>query len=228
MGSRIHPETAPGDWLDYVARWLGLPWDDALTLDQKRRIVMHAAMIAKARGTRAGLETLLACLIPPEPEGLRRFRVGDGTADYGIATLGGGRCRGSRLPTVLAGFSAPAAELGTRLVLGSARLPCEGDKDDDSMYLVGRVRVDVAATAEERRDWSPWFKALIMEVMPISASLTLRWLPPSALGSIEGDITLAGDPVPQLGTDTIMGATRLPGRESALSESGTAIGGRIH
>src|SRR5262249_44899229 len=31
MGSLIHPSTAPEEWLDFVVRWLGLPWDDGLS-----------------------------------------------------------------------------------------------------------------------------------------------------------------------------------------------------
>jgi len=77
MGSRIHPSTAPEEWLDFVARWLGLPWDDGLTLEQKQRLVRRAPELAQARGTRAGLEALLESLIPGPP---RRFRVTDATA----------------------------------------------------------------------------------------------------------------------------------------------------
>src|SRR5947209_8017335 len=45
LGRLIDPRTAPDTWLDYIARWLGLPWDDALSLEQKRNIATHAADI---------------------------------------------------------------------------------------------------------------------------------------------------------------------------------------
>ncbi len=35
MGSLINPTTAPEPWLNFIARWIGVPWDDALTRKQK-------------------------------------------------------------------------------------------------------------------------------------------------------------------------------------------------
>ena len=56
MARHLHPSTAPEPWLDFVARWLGLPWDDALSGEQKRALLSRAAILARSRGTRAGLE----------------------------------------------------------------------------------------------------------------------------------------------------------------------------
>ena len=107
--------------LDYTARWLGLPWDDALSPDQKRRIALRGADIANGYGTRAGLEALLESLMPEMP---RRFRVIDSTAEFGLAMLGGDVCEGSRLPAILGGLPPTATELGNKAILGRARLPC--------------------------------------------------------------------------------------------------------
>ena len=123
----MHPSTAAGPWLDFIARWLGLPWDDALAEEQKRRIVARASDLARGRGTRAGLETLLDCLMPGTP---RRFRVTDATADFGFATVGGEACRGSALPALLGGRTQWSAELDSSAVLGRMRLPCAGQLDD--------------------------------------------------------------------------------------------------
>jgi phage tail-like protein len=86
LASHVHPSTATRPWLDFVARWLGVPWDDALDDGQKKRIVARASDLARRRGTRAGLETLLDCLMPGTPP---RFRVTDATADFAIATIVG-------------------------------------------------------------------------------------------------------------------------------------------
>ena len=86
MGSKIDPDTAPVPWLNYVARWIGLPWDDALDETQKRALVKRANEIATKRGTRAGLEALLDCLMPGQPP---RYRVIDFTSEYSFATVGG-------------------------------------------------------------------------------------------------------------------------------------------
>jgi len=112
LGSNIHPATAPEAWLNYVARWLSLPWDDALSRDQKNALINHAADLTRLRGTRAGIELLLQCLFPGSPA---RFRVTDTTADFGFAVLD---CDSS-LPAMLAGYPRYRAELGPRAVLGA-------------------------------------------------------------------------------------------------------------
>src|SRR5207237_745473 len=162
LGRQIHPLTAQEPWLNSIARWLSVPWDDALTLQQKRAIVMRAPDLAKSRGTRAGLEALLECLIPGVP---RRFRVTDATADFGFAIVGGESCAGSSLPAILAGRSRWNSQLDSNAVLGSMRLPCAGQLDDGVSQLAGKVRIDVAATSSERTACEDWLLALVSEMV---------------------------------------------------------------
>jgi phage tail-like protein len=227
LGSRIDPSTAPREWLDFVARWLGLPWDDALELAQKQRIAIHAADIARGRGTRAGLEMLLDTLMPQRP---RRFRVIDVTADHGIAIVGGGKCRGSTLPVVLGGLPMTGAELGAKAVLGRMRLPCEASEDDGLSRIVGKIRIDVAATARERKAWASWLSALVMQMVPVACRVEVRWLGVDELRPTHlGDAWVLGSPsAPHLGTDSITGLARLPQRGTTLSHSGAESGSRLH
>jgi phage tail-like protein len=228
LGSRIHPRTAPPEWLDFVARWLGLPWDDALDPDAKKCIVAHAAQIAKGRGTRAGLETLLACLIPGTPP---RFRITDLTADYGFATVGGDACRGSALPALLGGLPASAAHLDVQATLGTMRLPCEGaEEENETSRLIGKVRIDVAASAEDRARWSPWMEGVLSEMVPVTARLELRWLGIDALRDDRLGDTLTLDPpaAPRLGTDAVTGRSWLPDGAATLPTSGTGTGPTLH
>jgi phage tail-like protein len=221
MGSRIHPNTASDDWLDYVARWLGLPWDDALALDQKRRIAVRGAEITARRGTRAGLEALLECLMPEKP---RRFRIVDGTADFGRAMVGGNDCAGSRLPAILGGLPATATELGNKAILGRARLPCP-DSNVDTSQCAGHVRVDVSVNADEQRRWQPWLRTLIDEMVPATARVQLRWLSAAAFSQdmkLEETLTLDATPLPHLGTDAVTGIAYLPGRRG-ISLSGPGL-----
>ena len=230
LGRNIDPRTATGPWLDYVARWLGLPWNDALAIAQKRCIVQHAAELARTRGTRNGLERLLECLMPAK-SGLRRFRVVDATADHGIATVGGAACAGSALPAILAGFSGPAPDLNTRFVVGRTRLACtQGRDEDDAAHLVGRVRIDIAATDAERRTWTRWLAPLLADALPATVRPGLRWLWPGALGREDSDFLLESDDasVARLGDNTVMGTARLPDRDIPLSPFGPAIGGTLH
>nr|WP_315249411.1 phage tail protein [uncultured Duganella sp.] len=226
LAGHVHPATATGPWLDFVAGWLGLPWDDALDEQQKRRLLASAAELARGRGTRAGLEALLACLIPGTPP---RFRVVDATADVGFAIVGGAGCPGSALPALLGGRAPGSAELDFSTVLGHMRLRCEGQSEDGVRTLAGRVRVDVAATGEERRAWEPWLATLIGAMIPLTARLRLRWVgtraPPS--GRLDGTLVLEAPPTPHLGGDAVLGVARLPERGSRITGAGADIGTRL-
>ena len=217
LGQKIHPKSAEGSWLDYVAGWLGLPWDNGLSVDQKRRIVSRGAALAKGYSTRSGLEELFDCLMPGTP---RRFRVIDITADFGLATIAGRGCEGSRLPAVLAGLPATATELGNKAILGKARLPC-GESEPDYPRLVGRIRIEVAATAEEQAAWSPWLAGLVETMLPATVRAEIRWLGPAELrrGRIDENSKIIDEPQVRLGTDAVAGASRLGGRARTILPS---------
>jgi len=219
IGRQIHPSTAPERWLDFTARWLGVPWDDGLRSEQKRAIVMRAAELAKWRGTRTGLELLLDCLMPGAP---RRFRIIDATADFGFAVVGGDVCVGSVLPAILGGRTRWTTDLGSDSRLGHMRLPCKGQREDGVRHLVGRVQVDIVATASERKTWEPWLPALVKEMVPVTARVELRWVSAQALWTnrLDGTMVLASAPVAHLDTDAITGVARLPDGGIRLSASG--------
>jgi phage tail-like protein len=227
MGSLVNPDTAPVPWLDFIARWLGLPWDDALDPAQKRALIHRAADLARQRGTRSGLEALLESLLPGTP---RRFRVIDETADFGFAIVGGSSCQGIALPALLGGRTRWAAELDSRAVLGYMRLPCEGQLDDGVYQLAGLLQIEIAAAAAERKAWEPWMPALIAEMVPLNVRVRLRWVTERALRSdrLDGSLTLADEPTGHLGTDAITGLARLPERAARLSSFGIPLTTRLH
>jgi phage tail-like protein len=226
IGRNAHPSTATVDWLNFTARWLGVPWDDAFTETQKRAILMRAADLAHHRGTRTGLEMLLGCLITGTPA---RFRVTDATADFGFAMVGGAACAGSALPALLGGYTRWHAELDSRAVLGYLRLPCDGQVDDGVRHWTGKVRVDLAATAEERMAWEPWMDTVISAMIPLTARLELHWVSPYALRTsrLDGTLTLDLPPSAHLGSDAVIDLARLPERSPPLSDFGTTIGTRL-
>ena len=224
LGSHIHPKTAPGPWMDYIARWLGLPWDDALTEVQKRAILRHAADLAQQRGTRAGLEMLLECLLPGAP---RRFRVTDTAVDFGYAVVGGDRCAGSALPALLGGFTRWHAELNATTVLGYTRLPCPAQGNDGAQWPAAKIRIEVAAGYKEREASEPWLLTLITEIVPLTVSVDLRWVSAQALRAdrLDDTLVLEAPPSPHLGSDAVTGLARLPEqRRTRLTDSGPAIG----
>ena len=209
--------------MDYIARWLGLPWDDALAVDQKRAILLRAADLARGRGTRAGLEALLECLLPGSP---RRFRVTDATADFGYAVVGGDRCAGSALPAMLGGFTRWHAELDSTTLLGYTRLPCTAQADDGRQWPAGKIRIEAAAEAKELEATKPLLLTLITEMVPLTASVEFRWVSAQTLRADRLDDTLAleAPPNPHLGTDAVTGLARLPEqRRTRLTGSGPAI-----
>jgi phage tail-like protein len=181
LGDRIHPNSATGPWLDYLARWLGLPWDDALTDPQKHALIKHASALIGQRGTRAGLETLLACLLPGPT---RRFGIIDAASDFGYAVLGGAGCAGGRLPALLGGYPNDRVELGATAVLGRARLPCAGRVADGLPSASNMIRVSVAPTVEEHArlaTFGPRLARLIDEMVPLGLRVELRWVSARAL-----------------------------------------------
>ena len=204
MAGMIAPETAPPEWLDYVARWLDLPWDDALDEQQKRRVLAGADLLASRRGTRAGLETLLAALLPGAPP---PYRIVDVGAQYGFAALGAGP-----LPALLGGLPVSATALNRKAILGKARLTCTDSPPDDVSRLVGQITVSVTATAAQRSAWEPWLANLIGAMLPATTRLVLRWA--SVAGRllddrIGEDYVLNEAPAPHLGTDAVTGLARL-------------------
>lgn len=210
LGRRINPESASGEWLGFVADWLGLPWDDSLSLDQKRRLAASAAALARGRGTRAGLEALLAAIVPGDPP---RYRIVDTTAEFGIAMVGGTRCAGSGLPALLAGLPANALELGGKAVLGRGRLPC-GEAEGDTARLLGHIRIEIAASGEERRAWSPWLATLVEAMLPASARARIVWVQPASFtaGQLHEGLTLESGEALRLGSHALAGPARLGGR----------------
>jgi phage tail-like protein len=207
MGSMIDPGTAPPAWLDYVASWLGLPWDDALDLQQKRRLLQRADQLAAGRGTRAGLAALLDALMPG------RYSITDLSAQHGFATLGGA------LPAILAGLPSSAMALNRKAILGKGRLTCPTAPPDPVTRLVGHVVVGITASAHERAAWEPWLKTLLADAMPVTARLHLRWRSPAAQlldDRLDDDFTLGDAPGPHLGSDAVTGLARLPATNTGL------------
>ena len=212
MGSMIDPQTAPVAWLDYVARWLGLPWDNALDEQQKRRLLARADVLASRRGTRAGLEALLGALLPGDPA---RYRVADLSERHGFARLG---CA-SALPAILAGLPSSSMALGRKAILGKGRLACPGTPPDPVARLIGHVTVSITANAAERTAWEPWMETLLAAAMPVTARLALRWRSTAQrlLDDRLGDgLTLGAPSAPRLGTDAVTGLARLPATTTGL------------
>lgn len=215
LGALIDPRTAPAEWLDQVARWLGLPWDDALDLDRKRCLVRHAGALSSLRGTREGLDTLLRCLLPSDDG--PRHRIVDVDVDIGFARLGGDHCLGSRLPALLTGLPRNASVLSRRACLGTMRLPCAGQGTDDAATWRRMLRIEIVADALERARMQPWLAAMVAAMVPATARVRLHWRWPGMQRDTLDDSTfvLTGDARTRLGVDAVAGRARLPAFRSS-------------
>ena len=223
LGSYIHPATADGEWLDFVAGWLDLPWDDALPNDIKRRILNNAAQLLNHRGTRAGLERLLRLLFPDG-----KTRVIDVNVDMGIAILGGSGYPGSALPALLSGLPADAAVLSRRAVLGHARLATEDSDPVGIAPFMGWLRIEISAGNRDRADLEALLPRLLSAMIPAGLRVDIRWRPDGGLGVSQrlDDGFILDNPGPrQLGRDARLGLLVLAGgRHTRLAGSGLRLG----
>jgi phage tail-like protein len=228
LGARIHPDTASGQWIDGVARWLGLPWDDALDPVQKHALMARAEAIARGRGTRAGLGELLDAIVA---ESSARWRVRDLTVDHGMAVVGGARCDGSVLPALLGGAPRSSARLDVGATLGRLRLSCDGAAEDETgTRFLGRIQVSVAADATAAARWAPWLARLLQEMLPVGTTLALRWLRAGALDvdADDGVVTLQDAPDSRLGSGAAIGVSRLRGDIASLPATSDRFGPNLH
>lgn len=228
LGRLLDPADAPVPWLDAAARWLGLPWDDALPTPAKRALLAAAPVLLAQRGTRAGLRALLAALLPAG-----RARVDDVGVAHGFARLSAAGSGGARLPALLSGWPDDAIVLDTKACLGRGRLADPArPAPDAAAWLAGRVEVEIAATPTEQRAWSPWLGPLLEAMTPLTARLRLRWTATTALPAVpvlDATLSLAADPPNRLGDGATLGRSRLEGRRgSALDDAGAAPGLRLY
>lgn len=221
LGGLLDAATAPVAWLNAVARWLALPWDDALDQDRKRALVAAAPALLAQRGTRAGLLALLGCLLPAGS-----FRVTDLSVDAGFIRLSCGTRGSARLPALLAGLPRKALALGRSACLGRGRLPCAGEVREPAAWLAGTVEVAVSAAPALRREIAPWLRRLILAMLPLGTRLRLVWGSPASAADVLTDDLLIEPAAPAvLGDGAALGRARLSPRGSvALDAAGADPG----
>ena len=220
IASHIEPLTAPEAWLDYVAGWLELPWENGLPVDVKRRIVAGAGAVLDERGTRGGLERLLRALVGPNA----RIRIADLTVDHPPTRLGGACGAGARLPMLLAGPLPSAPILGTRTVLGRA---CLGVSADPMRILVPTLRIDIEGARSIHRAVGPLLERILSQYVPAGIKVVVAWRVMSealaALDPDDGEVLDANGPG-RIGQDSELGRVVLGGRGGTLDGAGLDVG----
>lgn len=214
----LNPDTAPNDWLDYVARWLALPWDDALPETAKRCVLRNAALLLARRGTRRGLNALVRCLVGDEA----RMTLTDVTVDHEVLRLGGEGWLGGSLPGIVAGVSRQTATLGGKAVLGRACIGDASARCDPLASIDPTVQIRVAAARAQSSEMKAVITDLIAQYLPVGVKLALTWQVRADLAVPAGEDTgevlmvLDAEGSAALGTDSVIGRTVLTGRTTAM------------
>lgn len=218
LGTRIRSTNDSPEWLDFVADWVGIPWNQGLSLDQKQRLIECAAELTSHRGTRRGLTELLQAIVG----GKGQFRITDLTADCGFAILGGPSKNsptnrsprpGCQLPALLGGAPQGSMTLDSQAVLGRSRLPDDTNAPvDPAAAYCGHIKIELAATRAERDQWECWLESLIQQFLPIGTNAKICWVGPQALEdhNLTLDSELKPLPLARLGTDAVTGRSAFP------------------
>jgi phage tail-like protein len=223
IGSFMDPQTTPVEWLDYLARWLDLPWDDELPDQSKRDVLSNAGAILDRRGTRAGLRTLLRSLVGKDAA----ISIVDLTVDHAPIRIGGGDTSGGALPALLAGVSMRAAILGTKAVLGRSLLCTDADP---LKVIVPMLRISLTASREIQQALEKLLRRVLLQYIPAGVKLSIRW----NVAGLEFDeieengIVLDANGPGMIGRNSSLGRTVVGGRGgNKLGEAGLGIGFRL-
>lgn len=211
IGSSLSAAQARESMLDYMAEWLGLPWDASLSERIRRQLLTHSPSLTAKRGTRAGLQELLDVLIA----GKGRASISDLTADHSVVRLGGGECAGASLPVLVAGTRPTTATLGGKAVLGRARLPCTGTQAEalnPLASIVPHLRIDLTTDRTTQRTLAPLLEGLLRQFLPAGVEYSVRWhVGPVLAGAADGTLVLDDDGPAVLSSDRRLGRSTLGG-----------------
>jgi phage tail-like protein len=219
--SYLDAQATPIDWLDYLGRWLGLPWDDALPPDAKRRILEGAGVLLEQRGTRAGLLSLLRCVLG---NGVK-IELVDLTVDHAPIRVGGCGQSSGVLPALLPGISLRTPTLGEKAVLGRARLCSDGNP---LAAIIPTLRIRITAPQKQRQAFEDLVQRVLLQYVPAGVTLLIRWTAaemasPDVIG--ENGILLDDFHLGVLGEDSAIGHSLIGGRDRGrIGDAGFAMG----
>jgi phage tail-like protein len=225
IGQHLQADTAPDAWLDYIARWFDLPWDDGLNEQAKRAILRQANGILEHRGTRHGLALLLDALLGTAGAA----RVSDVTVDHPVNPIGGDGRPGPALPVILAGASTHIATLGVKAVLGRSRIACGRDDINPLHAIVPTVTIRIAARRATIAALKPVVPGILAQYIPAGLVMRLRWQSAPFGDALDDDgIELDATGTGRLGDTSSIGRTILGGRLARrLTDPGVDIDLRL-
>jgi phage tail-like protein len=211
LGELLDAASTPDDWLNFLASWLGLPWEPGLPANSRRALLEAAPDLLAKRGTAAGIRRLIDVLLPGRP-----VHISD-AASLAPAVLTYPGEGGMAMPNVLLGRKQDATRLNVA-VLGRTRLRHCSPDDDPLLRLSGWVLIDVSATSAERTALAGPLPRLLAGYVPAGLTPMLRWHPwPAGAGRrLDEDLSLLGEPPGLLGQDIRLGGITLSGTGPSL------------
>lgn len=210
--SNLNRLVAPDNWLDYLARWFDLPWDDSLPIESKRRLLGSTGDLLHWRSTRKGLQALLQSLVGTEAT----VELTDLTVDHAPVRLGGCGRRGACLPALLPGVSLKAPVLGTKAVVGRA---CLGAAADPLAAIVPTLRIRIASSRKARKGLQDLMLRVLGQYVPAGMNIVVRWRDASTTDQDvigEDGIALDGPHTGTLGRNSTIGQSQIGGRDRGM------------
>lgn len=226
LGRVLDPATASVPFLDYLARWLDLPWADELAEPIKRALLRRGSELLSLRGTRAGLVVLLECLLGPQAS----LRLSDLSVDHAPGRLGGGESSGPRLPLLLAGIPSRVAVVGSKARLGHTRVACADASYDPFQSIVPTVEVWLVCARSVESALRPLLPALLAQYLPVGVQSKLHWKTVAnqlSVGSLLDGVVLDAEGAAALGEDSVLGRSVLAGGRRPLGGADLEIGFRL-
>ncbi|MBU0654313.1 MAG: hypothetical protein KJ914_04170 [Gammaproteobacteria bacterium] len=211
LPSRIHPDTAPNEWLSWLLGWLGLPTPVELAPAAQRALLKAAPKLLQERGSKAALEQLLQVLLqqPQVAGGSFDFQVDDnseGPVPW-VLPAAGDTC-GPRLgsSTLVLAQRQPGFRLGCDALLDEQPL---GYCALDPLPMFARtsglivIRVALPPGWQDARDkLEPLLQRYLPHFIPAHCRYELRFVAPDALPRhpiLDETLVLHDAPPPRLG-----------------------------
>ncbi len=163
------PETAPKEFIDWLASWLNLALEEEWTEAKKRDLIENAAALYRRKGTPAGIEALV------------KFYCGDDCRPIIIEHAGNfspmvlGRDFRLGFDSLLIQTPVRSLHLGRDAVVGRAALRRTGQNSEDIFSAFAhRFTILLDLPAQEFARSEKGLKRLLNEMIPAHTSFTLR------------------------------------------------------
>jgi phage tail-like protein len=219
LPGNLDPETAPGSWLPFLLRWLGLPSTETMTSTMLRNVLKAAPALLAGRGTHQALQRLLEILVG-EGNGRAAIEIDD-AATKPLPWILQPKDRSStsaRLgyDTLIVAQPPPAFRLGTARLGKAKGVPLGRGRADLQQILAqhaGELTIRITAEENIRPSLEPVIRIFLPYFVPAHCRYRLEFLPTPRQywqQRLDVDFRLQDGENFRLGKETVLGRFRLP------------------